>query len=213
VRIAAGILVLCALLGATSVFLPSFEVELGGITFGKRGSLSLYQANGNRDFLRKFVSGYHKSTSRRVGAAVVYALAPRLGNKLHLGDAKDAMDTLDGISDDDTKTASRVLTVTVWGFLLLQLVMTGLILKETVAGTYRRRRLLIALAIAAVLATVALALYMISKQAVFEANDELGHDFLQLGVGAQLIPFTALGSLGAMIALVVLQIRGARAAA
>src|SRR5439155_22432562 len=106
-RIAAGILVLCALLGATSVFLPSFEVHLGGFTLGKRGSLSLYQADGNRDFLRKFVAGYHQSAGRRVGAAVVYALAPRLGNKLHVGDAKDAMQTLDSISDDDTKTVSR----------------------------------------------------------------------------------------------------------
>jgi hypothetical protein len=215
VRVAAWVFVACTLASVIGVFLPSFELEVHGVGFGRRTSLSLYQTSANREFLHKLVAGYHRGAKNRVGGAVLAALSPkRLGKVSSLAsDARDAADTIDSISDDDARTIGRVLAATVWGFLLLHLVMGGLVFGDTIQDVYRRRRAIAALVLSLVVAALALAIHLAARRAVWEANDDLGKDLVELGAGAYLTPIAAVVGLAAIGFVVVQRHRHARAAA
>ena len=204
--------VLCTLLSATAVFLPSVELQLDGAAIHRKSSLSLYQANTNRDFVRKLVSSYHHETGARVGAALVAVLAPRSAGRLGsvLGDVHDATTTLDDVEDSDARTLGRVLAITIWVFLLLHAVMAGIVLADTVNNTVRRGRTIGALAISVVVTAIALGTYLVTKEAVWEANDEIGRTFVGVGSAAYAIPIASCAGLAAVIALLVLQVRATR---
>lgn len=209
-RASAWIFLVCTALGAIGVFLPSVELPITGTTIARRTSLSLYQANTNRELVRRVVMNYHRSSSRPIGAALITVMSPRLGGKLkgYLGDARDAMETIDGITDEDAKTLGKVLAITVWTFLVLHGVMGGLVFAEAMrVHGFRTGRIIAALAVSVIVTALAIAIYLGSKQAVFEANDEVGRGALGLAVGAYMTPLASIGGMIAVLALLVQRLR------
>ncbi|MDB4958538.1 MAG: hypothetical protein JWO36_6107 [Myxococcales bacterium] len=211
-RIAAWVFVVCALFGAIGVFVPSFELRVGGFTLGRRTTLSLYQASANREFARKFLAGYHRSAGKRVGAAVTAALMPRVGKRVksHLDDVHDAMLTLDDVSDDDAKTGSTALVVTVWVLLALHALMAGLVFTDTAKAEFRRGRVIAAAAVSLVVTVAAIGIHLVSREAVWEANDEIGKDLVELGFGAYMMPVAAIAGFVAISVVLVQLIRAKR---
>jgi hypothetical protein len=205
VRIASWVLIVCSMVAALGLFMPCLEVRLHGALLSKRTSLSLYSANKHEDLVRKLLSAYRGSSRRHVGGAMIDAAKGHVGGRLGgmLGDARDAMDTLDDISDDDVKAAGTALTVTLWTFLALSATLIALVFVETMRGAYRRSRLVAAVALAVLLAAIAVVLHIAFREVVFEANDELGGDSVQLAVAAYIIPLGALASLSSAIVLLV----------
>lgn len=204
-RIASWVLIVSTMVAALGLFMPCLEVRLHGAVVSKRTSLSLYSANKHEDLVRKLLSAYRGSSRRHLGAAAIDAAKAHVHGRLGgmLGDARDAMDTLDDISDDDVRTAGAALAITLWTFLGLSAALIALVFVETMRGNYRRSRLVIALVVTVVIAAAAIGLHVLLREVAFEANDELGSDTVQLAVGAYLIPVAALGSVASAIALLV----------
>lgn len=192
-RGASWVFIVCVTLSAVSLFLPSFELQTGGAV-GRRGGLSLYQAQRDRAFVRALVGRYQRSSRARVGGALLAVLAPRVGGRLggNLGDAHDAMDTLDQVSEGDAGTLGTALVVTLWGLLGLHVVIAGLVLGDVVQGTRRRRRAVLAAIGAVLVAALVIALHLGSRYVIAEANDEVGRPLIGLGVGAFLGPLAAI---------------------
>jgi hypothetical protein len=205
VRVAGWAFVLCAALVAIGVFLPSIDVQLGGRAVTKRAQLSLYAASTDRELVRKLIASYHRSGKRQLGSELVRTVTPRASGRPRaaLEDARDAMAALDGVSDDDARTAGTIFTVVLWTLLGLDAVMAGLVFGELMRGAYRRGRLIAALAASVVVAAIAVALHLACREAVWEANDEVGHTAVVLAAGAYAIPVAAVAGLVAAIVLVV----------
>jgi hypothetical protein len=214
-RIASWIFIVCALVCAIGVFVPAFELPVGGHVVSKRENISLRKAVENRNLLRKLLAAYRGTGGKHGAGKLVATLAPHTGGRLKsaLDDANDAMDTLSGISDDDAKTFGTILFVVVWSFVGLDLVMALLVFLDAVNGTYRRGRIIGALVISVVVTAVAVAILLGCKAAVFEANDEIGAEVLALGSAPYVILAAAIGALGSIVAMLGLDIRSRRAAA
>jgi hypothetical protein len=200
VRIASWLFVVCVAIGAAGIFVPSVELHAGEIGFGRRGALSLYQANTNREFIRKAFATYHASTHKKVAEAMLAAMMPRVGGKLHghLDDAHSALTGADDVGDDDIRTATIALAITIWAFLGFQAAMAALVLRELMRDTFRKRPLVIAAAMAIVVAVVAVAIHVIVREAVWEANDDLGKDVVAVAFGAYMMLVAAIGAVGAI---------------
>src|SRR5437879_5271253 len=141
-RLASWAVVVCALIGATGVFLPSLEVEIHGIALGRRTSVSLYQAREDRDVVRRLLAAYRHSKGRRTGEAIAGSSMPRLvKSRLHLDDARDAMSSLDDISDADIRHVGTILAIAIWAFLALEAVVAGLVFVGAVRGAHTKRHL------------------------------------------------------------------------
>jgi hypothetical protein len=205
VRIASWAFVLCTLLGVVAVFAPCIQLSIGD----KRG-VSIYKVQADRVLAQRFIVGYgkHKKTS----SAFVVALLPRTKGKAHdvLDDASDAMSTLDDVSEDDAKTAGKVLQTVVWSFLLLSVVGGGLVLRQVVQGDYRRGPTIAAAGITLLTSAIAIAIRVGCGEVVFEANDEIGKAAFELGWGAWAMPAATLAALATGLALVVLTVRACR---
>ena len=197
-RIASWAFVLCTLLGVVALFLPCIELSLG-----EGRGVSIYKVQADRELARRFIVGYgkHKQTSN----AFVKTLMPHTKGRAHdaLDDANDAMSTLDDISEDDAKTAGKALAVVVWAFLGLSVIGGALVLRQLVQGVYRRGGIAIAAVIALLTTAVAIGLHVGCREAVFEANDEIGKVAFVLGFGAWLLPVATGAALLAAIALFV----------
>jgi hypothetical protein len=211
-RIASWIFVVCALVCAVGIFVPAFEVPINGHVVSKRESISLRTAVHNRNLLRKFLAAYRGTGGSRVGGKIASTLTPHTGGRLKsaLEDANDAMDTLSGISDDDAKTLGTALFVAVWSFVGLALAMAVLVFLDAVGGSYRRGRIIGALVISVIVTAAAVAILLGCKAAVFEANDEIGAEVLTLGSAPYAILVGAIGALGSIITMLVLDIRSRR---
>jgi hypothetical protein len=194
VRVTAWLFVVCAALGALGTVLPSFELEVRGVSLGRRASLSLYQAHQDRDFVRRMLAAYRRSSHHRDLEDLTGAKLPAAVRKAHLDDAHDAMTSLDTISDDDVRTADRVLAIVIWAFVALQVITAGLVFAGNVRGAHRRGQLIAAVALAVVTAAVAIAIQVACREAVFEANDDLGYAAISLAVGAYVIPIASIGT-------------------
>jgi hypothetical protein len=127
--------------------------------------------------------------------------------KSNLDDVHDAMSSLDQVTDDDVVSGARVFAIALWTFLGLHAVMGLLVFVETMNGTFRRGRLIAALAISVVVTAMAFAINWACREAVFEANDELGVNALGAAGGAWLIPIAAACATASAIALLVLRRR------
>ncbi len=196
--------VVCAVLSAIGVFLPSFELSIHGWSLGRRTSLSLHQAHEDRDFVRRVLSAYRRSEHRRDLEAITAAKVPtKIADKAHLGDAHDALTSLDDVSDDDIRLADKALTITIWAFLALQALTAGLVFVGNVRGEHRKGYLIAALASAILTCVVAIAIHIGCRQAVWEANDDLGYAALHLASGAYVIPIAAAGTVIAGVVLLV----------
>ena len=196
--------VLCAVLGAVGVFLPSIELQLGGSRVSKRTELSLYKVASDRELARRLLATYRGSSQRRVGAEIVRTVSPRVGGRARaaLADARDAMDTLDEVSDDDAQVAGIVLVAALCALLGLEVMMVGLVVGELVRDSYRRGRFIAALIASVLASAIAIGLHLACREAIWQANDEVSRTVLTLGPGAYVIPAAAIAALVLAIVIV-----------
>jgi hypothetical protein len=209
VRVASWIFVVCAAISAAGVFLPAVELHAGSYTAGKRGTLSLYQLNTDRDFIRRVFASYHASSRKKLGEAMIAEMMPRIGGKLHghLDDVHSAMTSADDVTDDDIRTATIGLAVAIWAVLALQLAMAALVVHQLMRERFTGKRLIGATAIAVVVATVAIAAHIVVREAVFEANDDIGKDVVAVSYGSYMMLVAAIGAVVAGITCVVMHYR------
>lgn len=210
-RVAAWVFVLCSVLGAIALFLPSLEVQVGGHAV-KRSKLSLYQASTKREFVAAMFARYHKLPGRGLGIAAAGALIPKVGHVAGdaLDDAKSAAETLDDVSDADVGLGGKVLVALVWIMLALHVLAAAQVGGQLMSERIRGRRIAIAAVLGTLAAACAIGVHLVCRAAVFEANDEIGATWLALASGQYLMIGAAIGGLAALIATCVLVARHGR---
>jgi hypothetical protein len=203
VRVVSWVFVLCALAAATGVFMPCLELTA---LRTRHGSVSLYEASTHRALARHLIAAYHKSRGRALGELVANAALKHVANDV-VGDARDAMSTLDDVSDQDVAAAGTALVVAIWLFLVLQAVGALLVLGQLVGDVWRRRRLIAIVAIAVVSCAIAIGLTLVCREAAWQANDELGHAILGAGTGVYVMTAASLAGLACAIAVAIGRLR------
>jgi hypothetical protein len=199
VRVVSWIFVVCAFASATGIFMPSLEVTL---VRSKYGSVSLYEIGTHRALATKLIAAYHKSHGRALAESLTGAIVKHSKNE-YVGDASDAMSTLDSVSDKDVQTLGTVFVVTIWAFLVLQAVMGLLVLGSLVGDVYRKRRLVAVAAMSLVSTVIAIAMRLVVGEAAFQANDEIGRTVLGVGPGATLMVVAAAIGLVAIVTVTI----------
>lgn len=207
-RVVSWIFVLCALASATGIFMPSLELRAVRV---KHGNVSLYELATHRALATRVIAAYHKSSARKLAEALTGA-AVRHSKNEYLGDANDAMSTLDDISDQDVKTLGTVLVVVIWAFLVLQAVMGLLVLGSLVGDVYRKRRLALVTGLAVLSSAIAIGLLVVCREAAWEANDEIGHAVLGVGPGPTLMAVASVIGVAAIVTVLIAHLRAARLA-
>jgi hypothetical protein len=204
VRLASWAFVLCAVLVAAAVFLPSLNLRVGGASVSKRTERSLHQVSSDRATIHRMLVAYHGSGQRKLGSKIVRAVTPRITGRPRaaLEDARDAMDTLDGVADDDIKSAGTILTITLWALIGLEATLVLLVFGQLGRGSFRRGRMVLALLGSIVAAGVAIALHIVCREAVWQVNDEVGRTIVTLGPGIYVMPIAAIAALVAAVVLV-----------
>ena len=212
-RVASWVLVLCAVLGCVGVFLPSIELQIQGSAVSKHTELSLYKIASDRQVARRLLTMYRGSSKRRLGARLLHDVAPRVGGRMRatLDDARDAMETLDGVSDDDARLAGIALVAALCALGGLEAILAALVFGELMRGSFRRSRHVAALIAAVLVTAIAVALHLACREAVWQANDEVSHTVLSLGPGAYVLPAAAIA--GFFLAIVLVARRRAAAVA
>ena len=203
-RVASWLFVLCAALGAVGVFLPSIELRPGGAAVSRRADFSLYKVASDRATARRLLAMYRASEHRRVGAKILHGVAPRVAGRARaaLDDARDAMATLDDVSDDDVRIAGIALVVALCVLLGLDAIMAAVVFGELTRGGHRRGRHVAAMIAALIVAVIGIALHVVCREAVWQANDEIGRSALSLGPGAYVVPLAGVAAFALAIVLV-----------
>lgn len=203
-RVASWVFVLCAVLGSAGVFLPSIELQLRGSAVSRRTELSLYRIAADRKTARHLLAMYRSSSKRQLGAKLLHTVSPRVGGRVRaaLDDARDAMDTLDDVSDDDARLAGIVLIAALGALLGLEAIAAALVFGELMRGSFRRGRHAAALIAAVLVTAIAVALHLACREIVWEANDEVSRTVLTLGPGAYVLPIAAIAGFFLAIVLV-----------
>jgi GNAT superfamily N-acetyltransferase len=219
-RIASWLLVACCALAALGVFFPAIEAEpalTAHVTrIAHRTSLSLYQAASDRELARRLLAVYRASRGQRVGVQLVSAMELHADGRVHgrakdtLDDARDAMDALGGISDHDAKTIGIAVAIAIYAFLIILGALALLVLAQAVSGSYGRGKIIVTVILGLLVAAMAIAMGVACKQVVFEVNDEVSYNVVELGRGAWLIPIGGAGVLVTGIALLIAHIRASR---
>ena len=202
-RVVSWLFVLCALAAATGVFMPCLELTA---VRTKHGSVSLYEASTHRALARRLIAAYQKSRGRALGELVGDVALRHVKND-YLGDARDAMSTLDEVSDRDVATAGTALVVAIWLFLALQALGGVLVLGQLVGDVWRRRRLIAIVAMALVSSVIGVAMLLVCREAAWQANDELGHAILGAGAGVSVMTAASIASLACAIAVAIGRLR------
>ena len=203
VRVVSWIFVLCALASATGIFMPSLEIQ---IVRTKHGSVSLYDLGTHRALATRLIAAYHESRGRALGEALT-GMVLRHSKNEYVGDASDAMTTLDDVSDQDVKTLGTVFVVTIWVFLALQAVMGLLVLGSLAGDVYRKRRLVVVAGLSVVGTAIAGALMMVCREAAWQANDAIGRAVLGAGPGVYVMTAASAVGLAAIVTVAVLHLR------
>jgi hypothetical protein len=207
VRSVAWLFVVCTVTSAVAVFLPNIEVEVGGMHFGKRTTMTLYQINESRELVARWVAKYHRTGGHKIGK-IAGVLAPHI--KGHAGDALDdassAMELLDEVSDSQVQQGGQVFRVLILAFLAITGLQAALIFGELMRGAFRKSRVVLALVLAVLTTPVAVGLLVMSRGLVWEANDEIGYDVVTATIGAYLIAIAAV--IGLVCAIVLVARRG-----
>ena len=203
-RVASWLFVVCAAIGVAGVFLPSIELRPGGAALSRRVDFSLYKVASDRAVARRLFAMYRASEKRRVGARVLHSVAPRVGGRTRaaLEDARDAMATLDDVSDDDVRIAGIALVAALCALLGLDAIMAAVMFGELMRGSHRRSRHIAALIASLIVAVIGIALHVACREAVWQANDEVGRSALGLGPGAYVVPLAGLAAFALAVVLV-----------
>lgn len=209
-RIAAWLSIVFAVCSAVAAFLPGIQLQLGGVSLGKRASISLVGAARDRDVARTLIERYHALGSKPAGEKAADFLlqhAAKHAKKAHVDDARDAMSTLDDVNGKDVQLAGRALVALTWAVFALVVVLVVLMFGATDEEKFTRRRAIGGLAAALVLAAVAIGVHLGWSMALAEANDELGAELFALGSGAYLMSGGAVAAFACAIVVVVMKLR------
>ncbi len=212
-RFAAWLSIAFALASTLAIFLPGIELQVNGVSLGKRASVSLYTATRERDLVRTLLDKYHAAGKRKLGeqaADVLLEHAAKHAKKAHIDDARDAMATLDDVSDSDLKVAGRALVGLTWGYPALVAILVFMLFGATNEQTFATRRAIGGVVLGVLVAASAVAVYLGWSTALAEANDELGVQLFGLGVGAIMMPVCGVIALAGAIATLVLHLRTQR---
>jgi hypothetical protein len=207
-RVASWVFVACAALGAAGMFLPALHVEGAGIA-GRKAAPSLFRLSRDRDVARRLLAHYrsHRTWSEHAADTVLHH-AEKRAKRLHVDDARDAMSTLDDITDDDIDHGTLALAILVWVFVALEALAAALAFAGA-QGATTRRRAIAAVVVAAVVAAIAIAIRIGVGYAVGEIDvDEIGIGFAPIVTAA-----AAVTALAAAVITLVQHERGRRAAA
>jgi hypothetical protein len=213
VRIAAWLSIVFAVLSAIAIFLPGIELQVGGVTLGKRAKVSLYTAARDRDVVKTLIERYHALGGKATGekaADFILAHAHKHAAKAHVDDARDAMSSLDEVHGSDIQLAGRALVGITLGYIAVVVAFVLVMFGATDEAKFSRRRAIAGVAVALVLAAVAVAVHVGWSMGLAEANDDIGGEPFVLGIGADLMPVGALAALGSAIAALVLLLRAKR---
>jgi hypothetical protein len=198
-RVASWVFVACAVLGATGMFLPAIEVE----GLGAHGGQSLYRLGRDRALAKRLLARYraHRAIAEKTSDSALHHSTKR-AKQLHVDDARDAMSTLDDITDDDVAHATLALSILVWTFVVMEIGAIALVAPAT-QGPIRRRRAIGAVVLAGVIAVIAVAVWWGRNFAL----DEIDLDQLAAGPGPFVAVAAAVGALAAAVFIVVKQPR------
>jgi len=208
VRFAAWLSIAFAVVSALAIAMPGLELQISGVSLGKRASISLYTAAKDRDVARALLEKYHATGSRKLGekaADMVLEHASKHAKKAHVDDARDAMSTLDDVNDSDVKVAGHALVGLTFGYPLLVVTMVLLLFGATNESTFTLRRAIGGLVLGVLVAAAAVGVYFGWSMVVAEANDEVGATLFAMGVGAYMMPVCAGIALAGAIATLVLR--------
>jgi hypothetical protein len=200
VPIAARVAVAFAIVGMIALFLPVGEIAIGGSLAKVHSARSLFQLGKTTDGARQFLASYQASTRKKIGAKVLDKLAPHLPGRVRSAatDAQDAMSTLDAIDDHDVRTVGIAMTATMWTLFALNLLLVALL--YNVDSRTSRLRLAGAAIIALLAASIAIAVLLIVRRVVAEANDAIGRPvYFSLRAAAYLLPFAAVTAAAATL--------------
>ena len=191
------IFVVCAFASATGIFMPSLEVTA---VRTRHGSVSLYELSTHRALATRVIAAYHRSRGRSLAEALTGIVLKHTRNE-YIGDASDAMTTLDSVSDKDVETLGTVFVVTIWAYLVLQAVMGLLVLGSLVGDVYRKRRLVLVAVLSLLGTAIAGVMMMVCREAAWQANDEIGRTLV--GVGPGVYVMTTASALGLLAIVTV----------
>jgi hypothetical protein len=203
VRVVSWLFVLCALAAATGVFMPCLEPA---VVKSQRATISLYDAGRHRAIASRLIAAYHKSHGRELAELLTGRMLSHLKNE-YLGDAHDAMTTLDDVSDQDIRRAGTVLVVAIWLFIVLHALAALLVLGQLVGDVWRRRRLLAIVGLALADTAIGVGLYIACKEAAFQVNDEVGARILAAGPGPLVMAAASVVGLASAIAVAIGRLR------
>lgn len=209
---AARAAILCACLCVIGVFLPAGEVAVKTPLSTHARAASLWELGHSTGAAKKFLDRYRKSYAKRIGAKVLDKVGSRLHGKLGSGvaDVQDAMSTLDELKDSDVDTVGTAIAAVMWGLAGLCALVIALAYGADV--TSGRARMVAAGVVALLVAVVGVAVHLVLRRVVAEANGELGHALFGLRGGAYMIPLAAIGAAVSVAAMVIAYVR-VRAAA
>jgi len=208
-RLVAWAFLVCTVLGAAGLFLPSFGLRVGGVSLGRRASLSVYQAIEERDLVRRVAVAYRQGARTPVGSAMVAALSSASPGRLShfTADVRSAAMALDVASGEDAAVSASLVSAALWVVLALHAIMAFLVVGGAIEGNFRRWRLIVTVLVAMIVAAVGIGLFVVARSAVDDVNAELGRGVLELGVGCYVIAGAAVGALALGIGLVVMHTR------
>lgn len=200
-RLASWGFVLCAVLIVAGVFAPCLDLRPGGTSLSRRTRVSLYRIASDRALARRLLAAYRGSSRREIGGKTVRAVAPWLAGRSRTAaeDVRDALDTLDDLSDDDVRWAGAAFTDALIALVALDAAMALIVFAALMREREGRGSRIAALVAAALVALLALALHLVCREAVWQANDEVGFATLALGPGAYLLPLAAIAALAIAI--------------
>lgn len=177
------------------VFLPAARLDVGGKLAAGATSRSFFTLGQSGGAVRSFLASYRQSTAKKIGAKALDKLAPHLPGKLKspAGDVQDAIATLDELEDEDVARVGTIAAATMWSLLALELGLIALLYK-TSART-RRLRVAGALVVATLGAVIAVAVCLVLRLVVREANAELERELLTVRGGTYVMPIAAVAAL------------------
>lgn len=203
VRITAIAAVVATCLSLGSIFLETGEMTIKGPTKSHHAARSLYDLGKSSTAVGKFLATFRSSTAKKIGVKALDKLAPHLPGRVadQAAEVREAVAVLDGLRDQDIKTAGQVMTGILWSLIALHVLLILLVQGTDVETS--RVRVVLAVIVSFLTTAVAVSVYVALSKIVEAANVELERDLFSLRSGAYLLPAAALVSLVTVLAMMV----------
>lgn len=180
---------LSAIMIATGIFLPYLQLGVGGYSFGKSSSMTLYGTVNNYTFLEAATAKVDVSMAERITDGILARAGTKSGPlSRKLRDAKSTIRDIRQVREDaHIETLGTVLRTTGFAFLGILFIVSWLVLKSLSAGMHNRRRGIVVTVLMTLVSIVSAALFIAAREAIREGNAELGAPMLSMGSGAYMM--------------------------